>query len=226
MIALAVFANYVVFMQDGEAPEEATVQQEAPVTPPPASPKPERPAVEESPTPEVPFNDEGGAVLAGKLKKGESILSSLEKLGMPSPAARPVVLAMESVFDFRKARVGDEYELSINAKGEVTGLAYSTSPLDKYKVSIENDQFVAIKRDIPVKMEVVELGCRVKSSLYATIKRCGEDAQLGTKLVDLLAWDLDFFEDVRNGDEIRLLRRRARRSLPGVWKHPGRRVPG
>ena len=72
-------------------------------------------------------------------------------------------------------------------------------------MSIENNEFVAVKRDIPVEMEVVELGCKVKSSLYATIKRCGEDAQLGTKLVDLLAWDLDFFEDVRNGDEIRLL---------------------
>lgn len=205
VIALAVFANYVVFMQDSTPTEEATVQQEAPVTPVPAAPKPDLPAVEESPTPEVPFEDEGGTVLAGNLKKGESILSSLEKLGMPSQAARPVVLAMESVFDFRKARVGDEYELSINAKGEVSGFTYSTSPLDKYRVSLDGEEFVAVKRDVPVNMEIVELGCRVKSSLYATIKRCGEDAQLGTKLVDLLAWDLDFFEDVRNGDEIRLL---------------------
>ena len=204
VIALAVLANYTVFMKD-DGVAEAPVMEEAPVKAAPAVPKPEKPVIPEIESPEAPVQDEGGAILAGKLEKGQSILSSLERHGLPGAVTRPLVLAMEEVFDFRKARVGDSYELEVSADGQLTRFSYSTPPLERYSVTLESDQYVAEKTVLPIKLELVELGCRVKSSLYATIKRCGEDAQLGTKLVDLLAWDLDFFEDVRNGDELRLL---------------------
>ncbi len=204
VICLAVFANYAVFMSSEETPDQATVQQEAPVQPAPSLKKEKR-ELERSLPRDPEQEREGGTVLAGKLKKGESMLSALQSHGLAGTAPQPVIRAMQQVFDFRKARVGDQYELNINGLGEIVGFAYTASPLEKYTVAKEEGDFVAVKREIPVEVAIVELGCRVKSSLYASLKRCGEDAQLGGKLVDLLAWDLDFFEDVRNGDEIRLL---------------------
>jgi murein DD-endopeptidase MepM/ murein hydrolase activator NlpD len=45
----------------------------------------------------------------------------------------------------------------------------------------------------------------VKSSLYGAIGRCGEGPQLGSLFIDLFAWDIDFFQDVRPGDEFRVM---------------------
>jgi murein DD-endopeptidase MepM/ murein hydrolase activator NlpD len=45
----------------------------------------------------------------------------------------------------------------------------------------------------------------VHGSLYESIRRCGENPHLAANLVDLLAWDMDFFQDVREGDEIRMI---------------------
>ena len=101
--------------------------EEAPVKEAPAVPKPEKPVIPEIESPEAPVQDEGGAILAGKLEKGQSILSSLERHGLPGAVTRPLVLAMEEVFDFRKARVGDSYELEVSADGQLTRFSYRPS---------------------------------------------------------------------------------------------------
>ena len=55
------------------------------------------------------------------------------------------------------------------------------------------------------RIERAAIGCAIKSSLYKSVRRCGERVGLAEIFIDLFAWDVDFFQDPRKGDELRVI---------------------
>ena len=113
---------------------------------------------------------------------------------------------MTEVFDFRKAQAGDTFTANVDDDGQVTDFSYTQSPLDIYEVvRTETGEYQARKKKVPTRVDVAHIGCALKSSLYESIARCGEGAELAAQLIDLFAWDVDFFQDVRDGDEFKVI---------------------
>ena len=52
---------------------------------------------------------------------------------------------------------------------------------------------------------MAHIGCAIRSSLYESIARCGEGSELAGSLIDLFAWDVDFFQDMREGDQFKVI---------------------
>ena len=209
-LALVMSVNYWVFLSDDRTPitpGEAERALEQTTKPSVTTPAKKGPIPVETPSEELPSNGgPGGARLAGTLQKGQSLLGSLKAHGVDDHALLPMIHTMERVFDFKNSRVGDKYSLDINEKGQFSRLSYEVSPLDKYEVVADgSDGYTAAKEAVNVEIEIAEMGCPVHASLYESIRRCGEDPHLAAKLVDLLAWDMDFFQDVHKGDEIRMI---------------------
>jgi len=151
------------------------------------------------------FGQPVGRKLTGELKRGQTILNALRALGIDSHAAQPLVQAMTEVFDFRKAQAGDTFTANVDDDGQVTYFSYTQSPLDIYEVVLaEGGKYEARKKKVPTRVDVAHIGCAMKSSLYESIARCGEGAELAAQLIDIFAWDVDFF-DVRDGDEFKVI---------------------
>lgn len=152
------------------------------------------------------FGDPVGRKVTGELKRGQTILNALRGVGIDGHTAQPIIQAMGSVFDFRKAQVGDTFTAHIDDDGQVSYFSYTQSPLDVYEVvRNSNGEHEARKKKVPTRIDVAHIGCAVKSSLYESIARCGEGPELASRLIDLLAWDVDFFQDVRDGDEFKVI---------------------
>jgi murein DD-endopeptidase MepM/ murein hydrolase activator NlpD len=204
-VAFVIFVNYIVFLRDDRTPDNPMQDTSSNQVAPP-SVSPPTPNAKELQEPSVPINSSGGTTVAGKLKKGESFLIAMQSQGIENRTIMASIRSMEKVFDFRQAKVGDTYRIEINGSGEVKRIDYNVSPVDKYEVTRgENGVMTAAKTAVSIEVEIAELGCPVKSSVYNSIKNCGEDSTLASKLVDLLSWDLDFFQDVHEGDEIRIM---------------------
>lgn len=152
------------------------------------------------------FGEPVGRVIEGKLGRGQTVLRALRAEGIDSQAALPLVNAMSEVFDFKRAQVGDAFVLRVNDEGQVTQLTYTQSPLDIFEVDLTDEGgYEAKRRKVPTRIDVAHIGCAIRSSLYESMARCGEGAQLAGVVIDLFAWDVDFFQDVREGDEVRML---------------------
>jgi murein DD-endopeptidase MepM/ murein hydrolase activator NlpD len=54
-------------------------------------------------------------------------------------------------------------------------------------------------------IRLAPIALRIKDSLYASLDRAGESPALVMMIVDIFAWDIDFYIDTYQGDEIRLL---------------------
>lgn len=152
------------------------------------------------------FGEPVGRRVTGQLKRGQTILAALRGLGVDSHSARPIVRAMGEVFDFRKSQVGDVFTAHIDDDGRVIHFQYTQSPLDIYEVFLnDNGEYESRKKKVPTRIDVAHIGCAIRSSLYASISRCGEGSELAASIIDLLAWDIDFFQDIRDNDQLKVI---------------------
>ena len=221
VIGMLALANYLLFFAGSDSSDVASgVEQSAPntageghdregITVPPAHVLPGMvPVMPEnlSPVEKDDFGEPIGRQIAGKLKRGTTVLKALAQEGLDDSVVMPAIRAMSEIFDFRSARVGNTYHAWVDDEGQLTRLLYQHSPLDVFEVSLREDgSYKAQRKMVPTRTQVANVGCAIRSSLYESIKRCGESHQLGTKIMDLYAWDVDFFQDVRQGDEFRVI---------------------
>lgn len=207
-IVAVVGANYYVFFHDDELPaasnvDNSTEPEQQPEVAPPAAPveTPQAPPTQAEP-------EQGTTVVRsfeGRLKKGDTVFRALSGEGLENNEVAPVLAAMKDVFDFRKAQVGHRFSGNLDGNGRILSFEYQTGPIDIYQVALEGDSYHAVKKNIPVDTRMAKLGCTVGSSLFASLTRCGEGPELARMFTDLFAFDVDFFQEIRSGDVVRII---------------------
>jgi hypothetical protein len=200
-----ILVNYWVFLKDNltiSAPSlEQTVQPppgiEIPASPEPA---PQQPAVPV----ELP-EEKAATTVAGELQRGETVLMAMQKLGVETTEALPVINAMEDVLDFRTARAGNTFKIELDRVGKVVEFEFKQSPTEVYVVKRENGKLSAARMSVPMEVRIASLACSIQGSLFKSFQRCGGDGRLANLFMNLFAWDFNVFEQAREGDTIRML---------------------
>ena len=174
---------------------------------------------------DTPSEERAIQVFEGKLARGETVSQALRRNGVSNDVVYGVVRAMGKVFDFRRARPGHGYRLSLDSAGRLVEFRYDSSPLESYTVSPDGEAFMSRREDPTARTETARIAGVVSSNLHDSVISLGESAQLAVDLADIFAWDIDFSRSVRFGDEFRVLyERRYRTDAKGreVYVGPGR----
>ena len=120
---------------------------------------------------------------------------------------RQVVSALDPVFPCRKARVGDQ--LIVERRAGEKGLLRFTlrqGRADEWYVTRAADgSLAAARRPVALETRPSRVAVTVEGSLYESLDRTDEDPSLAVLAADVLAWDVDFYRDVRGGDRMRVL---------------------
>jgi len=146
-------------------------------------------------------------VVRGSIRRGEILSRSLAKAGVPNREYRQVLAEMDPTVQFRKAHVGDQYRVELNQKDKILALTYTRSPIEIYKASLNPDgaTYKVEQVEVPIRREAMQIGCMIQGTLYESLLRCSEDGQLASKIIGLLSFDLNLYQDVRNGDRLRFV---------------------
>jgi len=164
-------------------------------------------------------------VLRGLIGRGETLHSTLTRLGVPGSTVLDIASAMRPVFDFRYAKAGDRFRLARRPDGSVVEFDYRTSVTEGYRLVRTGGGLVPRALEVDLLPRVEKLAGVVTTSLYNAIRNLGESGQLAHEFANLFAWDVDFHRDVRPGDEFRMLYERLyQRDGDGeeVYVRPGR----
>lgn len=145
--------------------------------------------------------------LEGRIRQDRPVGAELGGLGVGVSGVNELVASLKGLFDFRKARPGDHYQLDLRtADHRILKFRYEQGPLDIYEVNRGADGLLkASKLVVPVRTELVEVGAELQVSLYQAMKRAGESSALVAQVVDVFAFDLDFYKDPRPGDSFKVL---------------------
>lgn len=175
-----------------------------PVTPP--APPPPPPPVVLAPAPLPPPPDRFETTTA-RLGRDQTLGQVLPKLKLTGAEAAAVVGALESHFPARKARTGDQLIVERRAgEAALARLTYRQGRAEEYLVTRRPDGgWDAVRRPVDLKSDVVRVTVEVKGSLYQSLKAADEDPILAVLASDVLAWDIDFYRDVRSGDRMTVL---------------------
>ena len=144
-------------------------------------------------------------VVRGDLRAGETLHSTLTRMGVSAATVHEIAVEMRPLFDFRYAKPGDRYRLARTADGSVVDFEYRTSAVDGYRLFRVGDELVARSLDVNLVRRVETLAGIVTNSVYNAIRNLGESGQLAHDFSELFAWEVDFNREVRPGDEFRVL---------------------
>jgi murein DD-endopeptidase MepM/ murein hydrolase activator NlpD len=152
-------------------------------------------------TPATPSN-----VTEGKVEAGDSLGKILKRVGLVGADATEIMRALQPHMDFRAIRAGQTFRLEREPGGKVRAFEFVLSKTERVRVQRNaQGQLVGGADKAATRLETRELGVKIQSSLYAAIKGAGETTALIGQLVDVFAYDLDFYNDQFAGDEVRLI---------------------
>jgi murein DD-endopeptidase MepM/ murein hydrolase activator NlpD len=118
------------------------------------------------------------------------------------PAGAQVIAALAKLVDPRSIRGGQKYVVRQGDDGAPASFEYVPTPALRYLVE-KNDEtgaWTGRKLAANVDIQTAEAGGVVDSSLYESVQKAGESTTLVSLLVEMFAWDVNFYTDTHPGD--------------------------
>jgi murein DD-endopeptidase MepM/ murein hydrolase activator NlpD len=144
--------------------------------------------------------------VAVRLARNQTLNQALFGLELAAEEVKAVIGALDGLFPFRKARPGDQLRLERTEDGLLHRFSYRQGAADEWVVErLPDGTLQGTKRPVALTTEVARVAVSIESSLYESLARAGEDPDLAVLAADVLAWDVDFYQDVRAGDRMRMV---------------------
>jgi murein DD-endopeptidase MepM/ murein hydrolase activator NlpD len=152
--------------------------------------------------PEAAAVDPDGRVVEGKIGANDTLGTVLAREGFGAVAGN-VIKGLSRVLDVKSIRPGDGYLVGFDAEGTPELFEYLPSPVLRYIVTPRDDSegvWQARKEEKALETRSAEASGVIESSLYESVHKSGESSALVSLLVDLFAWDINFYIDTHPGD--------------------------
>jgi len=147
------------------------------------------------------------ASVSMRLARNQTLNQALFALELPAAEVKAVIDALAGHFPFRKARPGDQLRLERREGDDALHrFSYRQGPADEWIVErLPDGTLQGTKRPVELTTEIGRVAVEIRSSPYESLQAAGEDPGLAVLAADVLAWDVDFYQDVRAGDRMRIV---------------------
>ena len=144
--------------------------------------------------------DSDGHMVEGEFGSSDTLSTVLAKESFGSSAGA-VTRALSKLVDPKLIRPGEHYAVIRDDEGAATSFEYAPTPVLRYVVGQKPDgTWQARKEEKPLVVKNTDVSGTIDSSLYESVSKAGESGALVSLLVDLFAWDINFYIDTHPGD--------------------------
>lgn len=187
--------------RSGEAPPPPEARDGAtPTAPDDASATPPDPAAPEAEPPPPPDP------LHGEVGPGDSLSRILSRAGLDPQTIHAVAQAMTPLADPTKIREGQRYDIELADDGALVSFAFRTGKITSVVVTPDADgKLTAEEQRLETDVREESIAGTVESSLWGALVDRGHSPALVDVIVDVFAYDIDFFTATRKGDEFRVI---------------------
>ena len=137
--------------------------------------------------------------------RGVPFALMLAKMNVDPATTQEIILAAQTVFNFRLLQAGNELKIGRTVLGAFAELRYEIDPLHTLAVKNQNGELHAAVETIPVTTEIDPVSGKVDGSLFDAVTQAGESPELAMRIADIFSWDLDFNTETRPGDTFRVV---------------------
>ena len=141
-----------------------------------------------------------------EIRNRDSFSTAAARIGVTGREVDEIVRAFDGIVDFTKSRPGHWFEVEWNQDHRIDWLRYHRDPVSiAVAIRDETEALVGFAAPVHVRTATVTVAGRVDWSLYAAMDGLGETPWLTLTLVDIFAWDIDFFTETQKGDAFRIV---------------------
>ena len=142
----------------------------------------------------------------GEIKAGDSLSTAMARHGVDGASVDRIVRALRGLLDVRVCRPGERFEVWMDEGDEPMWFRYHRSRTEIVDAFREQDgRWHGEPKYVHVETSTTVVDGEVNESLYAAMETLKERAWLPLTMVDVFAWDIDFFTETRSGDQFRVL---------------------
>jgi len=149
----------------------------------------------------------------GIIRSGETISSLLGEDFSPKEI-HELAIEAQGVYPLAKICAGRPYRLT-RQDGDFKRFSCDIDDTDRLVVVRNGEGFAVSREKIPYTVELVSVRGAIESSLFEAVLKIGESERLAMQLAEIFAWDIDFFQDIQQGDAFEVvLEKRFRDGKP------------
>jgi murein DD-endopeptidase MepM/ murein hydrolase activator NlpD len=160
-----------------------------PPQPPAAAPPYLSPTSQESPL----------HTIEGEVRDRSTLFQSLSEKQIPLQWIDLIISKLKPYVNFRKMK-GGTYQYVSDMKGELVRFIYEASPTEMYEIEKDSEGYVVRKKRVVLESHLAKVVGEIRSSLFEAMEAAGEQDPLTIAFAEILAWEIDFYKDVREGD--------------------------
>ncbi|MFJ2466262.1 peptidoglycan DD-metalloendopeptidase family protein [Pseudomonas sp. NPDC087615] len=133
--------------------------------------------------------------------KGDTLSTLFEKVGLPAAAVHEVLASDKQAKQFSQLKHGQKLEFDLNPEGQLTSLHSKVSDVETITLT-KNDKGYSFNRVIakPTVRTAYAHGV-INSSLSQSAARAGLSHSLTMDMANVFGYDIDFAQDIRQGDD-------------------------
>lgn len=144
-------------------------------------------------------------IVEGKVKWNQNLSEILTAFNISYKDLHILSQRSKEVYDVRKLKAGSNYSIIHDRDSLKTArqFIFEPSPTEYVVYNLADSIFVDVQKK-PVKVKERMLAAEINSSLYEAILDQGASPLLVGKMVDVFAWQVDFFR-IAEGDKFKLI---------------------
>lgn len=147
------------------------------------------------------------SMLRGRMRKDATLADALRVAGLGESATSEVMAALAAAkLDFTRRKPGEPFGARIDTEGRVVRFAMALDQLTTIRLDRDDaGRLIGETIKLPTETQTVVFTGTIKSSFYQSIIDGGEQPQLAGNVVRVFEYDIDFAEELREGDTYRIL---------------------
>ncbi len=142
--------------------------------------------------------------IEGKIGTQGSLFQSLVEKKIGQPWIQLIISQLKPYVNFRKMR-GGSFRFVGDRDGKLVKFTYEAGPTEVYEIEKGPQGYATVRLDIPLETHLVKVTGEIRSSLFEAMDAVGELDALTLEFAEILAWEVDFYKDVREGDRFKVV---------------------
>ena len=140
-----------------------------------------------------------------ELRVRQAPAHALATLGISRDVTHAALASLGEWVNFRHMRPGDVLKARFDAQDNLVELEVSRGPIVTARTRRGAHGWEGEQPDVAIDTVLAEVSGQVRISLWDALVSAGEDARLVAALVEIFAYDIDFYTEVRAADTFSLL---------------------
>ncbi len=143
---------------------------------------------------------------AKTISSGDNLSTLFQSQGLSAGVVYKISKTPEFGKKLADVRPGETLEFRINRQGELTQFRYVKSRLESiFFAQQEDGGYNAEQVTLAPELRPTYVNAMIEDSLFMASQKAGLSQRLTMELAGIFGWDIDFVQDIRNGDSFTVL---------------------